>query len=55
VPSGGCLEVSCEVPSGVDGEITMVVNEDGSGNKTTIECEDRNNRDKVQVLGDCKP
>jgi hypothetical protein len=55
VPPGGCLEVSCEVSSGVEGQITMVVNEDGAGNKTTIECEDGNNQDKVQLLGDCKP
>ena len=55
VPSGGCLDVSCEVPSGVEGQITMVVNDDGAGNKTTIECQSDNNQDTVVVLGDCKP
>ncbi|MCU0659889.1 MAG: VCBS repeat-containing protein, partial [Polyangiaceae bacterium] len=55
VPSGGCLEVSCEVPVGVDGEITMVVNDDGAGNKTTVECESGNNEDRVQLLAECKP
>jgi hypothetical protein len=49
VPVGGCLEVTCQVPSGVAGEITMKVNDDGKGGRTTIECLDSNNTDKVSI------
>jgi hypothetical protein len=55
VPSGGCLEVSCDVPSSVEGLITMVVNDDGAGNRTTVECLYDNNSDNVTILGNCKP
>lgn len=52
VPVGGCLEVSCEVDSDVSGTITMVVNDDGMGGRTTVECNDENN-ESVTVVQSC--
>jgi hypothetical protein len=54
VPVGGCLDVSCEVPGAVSGKITMVVNDDGKGGMTTVECNADNNVDTVTV-GKCVP
>ncbi len=54
VPIGGCLDVSCEVPGEVSGKVTMVVNDDGKGGRTTVECDTDNNVDDVTV-GNCKP
>jgi hypothetical protein len=54
VPVGGCLDVSCEVPGEVSGKVTMVVNDDGKGGMTTVECNSDNNVDEVTV-GSCKP
>jgi len=54
VPVGGCLDVSCEVPGAVSGKVTMVVNDDGKGGMTTVECNADNNVDTVTV-GKCEP
>jgi hypothetical protein len=49
VPVGGCLDVSCDVKDIVSGTVTMVVNDDGKGNKTTVECNSDNNTDSVDI------
>jgi hypothetical protein len=49
VPVGGCLDVSCDVKDIVSGKVTMVVNDDGKGNKTTVECNSDNNTDSVDI------
>ncbi|MCA9580152.1 MAG: hypothetical protein KC416_00065, partial [Myxococcales bacterium] len=54
VPVGGCLEVSCEIGEKLDGTVTMVVNDDGQGGKTTVECNDDNNTDAVTIK-ECVP
>jgi hypothetical protein len=54
VPVGGCLDVSCDVGGEVLGKVTMVVNDDGKGGMTTVECNSDNNVDDVMVK-DCKP
>ncbi len=54
VPVGGCLDVSCEVPGAVGGLVTMVVNDDGKGGMTTVECNADNNTDSVSI-GKCEP
>ena len=54
VPVGGCRTVTCLIAEDVSNEtITMVVNDDGEGNRTTLECNDLNNTDSVTV-GVCK-
>ncbi|HVY28651.1 MAG TPA: VCBS repeat-containing protein [Polyangiaceae bacterium] len=54
VPVGGCLDVSCDVNGSVLGTVTMVVNDDGKGGMTTVECNSDNNTDSV-VVKDCVP
>ena len=54
VPVGECREVTCEIDDEVEGEITMVANDDGSGGALTVECLDGNNTDRV-TLGGCTP
>jgi len=54
VPVGECREVSCPIGDEVDGLITMVVNDDGMGNALTVECNDDNNTDTVEVA-ECTP
>jgi len=49
VPVGECMEVSCIVAASVTGDINMVVNDDGAGDRTTIECDETNNTDVVSV------
>jgi hypothetical protein len=49
VPVGGCLEVQCEIQSSVEGAITVVVNDDGSGGQTTVECNSANNTDTIVI------
>ena len=50
VPRGGCLEVSCELSMDVnDQDIVVVVNDDGSGGATTLECNTENNRDMIRL------
>ncbi len=50
VPVGGCLEVSCIIDVDIQGKITMVVNDDGQGGRTTTECNDNNNSDDVTII-----
>ncbi|MEM7158474.1 MAG: VCBS repeat-containing protein [Myxococcota bacterium] len=54
VPVGQCREVSCPIGSEVSGLITMVVNDDGQGGALTVECNEDNNTDTVDVA-DCNP
>jgi hypothetical protein len=35
--------------------ITMIVNDDGMGGQTTVECDYGNNSDQVDVTSQCKP
>ncbi len=49
VPVQGCLDVSCAVDAEITGEITMVVNDNGGGGQTTVECNSDNNRDTVSI------
>lgn len=53
VPVGSCLPVSCELTQVTNGPIRMVVNDDGNGGRTTVECNDQNNTDEV-VLESCR-
>ena len=50
VPIGGCLPVSCQM-SGKDaiGDIVIVVNDDGQGGKTTVECNANNNEARTSI------
>jgi len=50
VPVGGCLDVSCIIDVDIQGQITMVVNDDGQGGRTTTECNDNNNSDDVSII-----
>jgi len=50
VPVGGCLEVSCVIDVDIQGKITMVVNDDGQGGRTTTECNENNNSDDVNII-----
>ena len=50
VPVGGCLDVSCVIDVDIQGKITMVVNDDGQGGRTTTECNDKNNSDDVTII-----
>jgi hypothetical protein len=52
VPIGNaCLPVSCVVNTTIapGSEITMVVNDDGGGHATTVECDTTNNTDSIVV------
>jgi hypothetical protein len=50
VPTEGCLLVYCEIGDGVEGkEVTMVVNDDGMGGRTTLECRPDNNLSSILV------
>lgn len=49
VPVGECRDVSCTIDSTIEGEVTMVVNDDGQGGALTVECNDDNNTDVVAV------
>ena len=51
VPIGGCLPVSCEIQSKVSDKILLVVNDDGKGGKTTVECNESNNTDEIEITG----
>jgi hypothetical protein len=43
------MQVQCNVPAQVSGDIAMVVNDDGKGGQTTVECNTANNRDDIKV------
>lgn len=49
VPVGGCLDVSCRITEDVEGEVTMVVNDNGQGGRTTVECNSENNSDTARI------
>ena len=49
VPVGGCLEVTCDIGDSVEGEIVLVVNDDGEGGRATVECIDDNNTDRAEI------
>jgi len=49
LPTGGCMRVSCGVAGVVSGSISMVVNDDGKGGHTTVECNSDNNRDAIVI------
>jgi hypothetical protein len=51
-----CKTVSCEVDrSKVMGIIKMVVNDDGKGGRTTVECRSENNSDQLELKPtDCR-
>lgn len=49
VPVGACLRVECIINDLIDGNIVMVVNDDGDGRKTTVECNENNNEDSIKV------
>ncbi len=51
VPVGECLDVSCEITEEITGTVTMIVNDDGMGGKTTVECNENNNDDDVLITG----
>ncbi|MBK9752085.1 MAG: VCBS repeat-containing protein [Nannocystis sp.] len=54
VPVSECREVSCELDEGVDGIITVVVDDDGQGGQVALECFENNNTDTIEVM-DCQP
>jgi hypothetical protein len=54
VPIGECLAVSCTISQQVMGTVTMVVNDDGAGGQTTVECVYDNNSDTVDI-SQCTP
>ena len=49
VPVQGCLEVSCTIDAEITGDVTMVVNDNGGGGQTTVECNSENNTDFVTI------
>ena len=49
VPIGECRPVSCDLPMSVGGLITMIVNDDGNGGRTTVECNTDNNTDSLRI------
>ena len=53
VPVGGCLEVSCGLEGEVEGDIIFVVNDDGAGGQTTVECNPDNNVDETSLDDGC--
>jgi hypothetical protein len=53
--NGDCQAVSCQLDaSTISGTIRMVVNDDGKGGRTTIECRSDNNSDQIHLMtSDC--
>jgi hypothetical protein len=49
--SGACASVSCDAAEPVSGTVTLVVNDDGNGERTTAECNPDNNSDTTDVGG----
>jgi hypothetical protein len=56
VPTGGgCKLIGCPIMGDIAGkQITIVVNDDGNGNRGTVECRYDNNRDQTMVKA-CEP
>jgi hypothetical protein len=52
--NGDCQAVSCQVAvDEVSGEVTMIVNDDGAGQRLTQECTEDNNSDRVNLNRKC--
>jgi hypothetical protein len=51
VPVGDCLEVTCALTEAIEQKttITMVVNDDGMGGRTTLECDTANNGSEIEI------
>ena len=49
VPVGGCLHVTCEIPEVIQGDVVLIVNDDGKGGRTSIECNEKNNGDRTTI------
>jgi hypothetical protein len=50
VPTEGCLLVYCAIDGSAEGQtVTMVVNDDGMGGRTTLECRPDNNQSTILV------
>jgi len=51
-----CKQVTCDVDrTMVQGIVRMVVNDDGMGGRTTLECRAENNADEIEIRpGDCR-
>jgi hypothetical protein len=54
VPVSECRVVSCEIDEGVDGTVTVVVDDDGQGGQVALECFENNNTDTIEVMN-CMP
>jgi hypothetical protein len=54
VPIGECREVSCEIDISVDGDVTVVVDDDGMGGQAALECFENNNTDTISIRN-CVP
>ncbi len=54
VPVSECRDVSCEIAEGVNGVITIVVDDDGQGGQVALECFENNNTDTITIR-DCTP
>jgi len=56
VPIGSCLEVSCLLAEAITKKtvITMIVNDDGMGGRTTLECDTTNNSSTIEIEK-CEP
>lgn len=54
VPVDECREVSCEIDDGVNGVVTVVVDDDGQGGQAALECFENNNSDTIEIK-DCNP
>ncbi len=53
--NGDCRAVTCELSlAQLNGGVTMVVNDDGEGGRSTVECREDNNSDVVEITqADC--
>ncbi|MBQ9241631.1 MAG: VCBS repeat-containing protein [Proteobacteria bacterium] len=49
VAAGECRFVHCEMDALITGKLTMVVNDDGNGGRTTVECDSNNNTDTIEI------
>lgn len=52
VPVGGCLHVTCTIDDVITGDVVLIVNDDGKGGRTSIECNEKNNGDRTTIK-DC--
>lgn len=54
VPVGECRQVSCELDGSINGQVTVVVDDDGQGGQVALECFENNNTDEIFVQN-CNP